>query len=159
MYGGYSYVNPNFTISSTNSADLYSAFGAAFGAFIGAMIGFIIVIGIISIIVLIARWQMFKKANRKPWESLIPIHSEIVELELGGVETYWWFLNLCVLVPFVGWIGALVLHFWRSIALSKAFGKETGFGVLMAFFPFVCYPILAFGSAEYVGPEKKETKK
>lgn len=110
-----------------------------------------------SIIVLIARWKLFKKAGRKPWESLIPIHSDIVEFELGGIETYWYFLNYAVLIPiiglFLGWIPVLVLNFWRSIALSKSFGKSTGFGVLMAFFPFLGYPILAFGNSQYIGPQ------
>lgn len=150
LYGSNYYSNPY---------DAGAVFGAAFGAFIGAFIGVLIVVGILAVIIIIARWQLFKKADRKPWEAIIPIHSDIVELELGGIETYWWFLTLCSVIPFVGWIGAVVLHFWRSIALSKAFGKETGFGVLMAFFPFVCYPILGFGSAQYVGPQdKKETK-
>ena len=27
----------------------------------------------------------------------------------------------------------------------------------MEFFPFVCYPILAFGNAEYVGPQTNVT--
>jgi hypothetical protein len=36
--------------------------------------------------------------------------------------------------------------------LAKSFGKTTGFGVLMIFFPAIMNPILAFGSSRYVGP-------
>jgi hypothetical protein len=35
--------------------------------------------------------------------------------------------------------------------LSKSFGKEVGFTLGMLFLPLIFYPILAFGSAEYVG--------
>jgi hypothetical protein len=36
--------------------------------------------------------------------------------------------------------------------LSKSFGKGAGFTVGMLFLPIIFYPILAFGSAQYVGP-------
>ena len=41
-----------------------------------------------------------------------------------------------------------------SISLAKAFGKDTGFGIGLAFLGFIFLPILAFGSAEYVGPQE-----
>lgn len=108
-----------------------------------------------AIVTIIAKWIVFKKANVDGWESLIPIHSEVVELQLGGIKTYWYFLNLIVICG----IGPIILSFWKSIALAKAFGKGTGFGVLLALFPFVCYPILAWGNAEYVGPQNNEIPK
>ena len=108
-----------------------------------------LVIIALAVLVMVARWIVFKKANIGGWESLIPVHNGIVELQLGGVQTYWYFLNLIVICG----IGPLIYSFWKSIALAKSFGKGTGFGVLLAFFPFVCYPILAFGNAQYVGPQ------
>lgn len=145
------------TYPSSTSSDIVSTFGAAAGAFFATFAVFFIGIIIVSIIVLIARWKLFKKAGRKPWESLIPIHSDIVEFELGGIETYWYFVNYVVLIPFLGWffgwIAIIAINFWRCIALSKSFGKSTGFGVLMGFFPFVAYPMLAFGNSQYIGPQ------
>ena len=126
---------------------------AGIGAIVATILGLGAMFWIIAIALLVltyvAKWKLFKKANIDAWEALIPVHNDIVELKLSGVKTYWYFLNLIVLCG----IGPLVFLFWKSIALSKAFGKGTGFGVLLAFFPFVCYPILAFGSAQYVGPE------
>jgi hypothetical protein len=40
-----------------------------------------------------------------------------------------------------------------AIALAEKFGKGAGFGIGLAFLPFIFYPILGFGSATYVGPK------
>ena len=37
-----------------------------------------------------------------------------------------------------------------SNELSKAFGKDTGFTVGLILLPFIFYPILGYGSAEYL---------
>ena len=141
--------------------DVEAVIGGFLGAFLGLFIGLIITIGIIALLVTISKWFLFKKANRKPWESLIPVHNTIVEMEMGGLETYWYFLNFTALIPFVGlfigWVGPVVLVFWKNIMLAKAFGKSAGYGVLLTFFPFVMYPVLAWGSAKYVGPQVEKT--
>jgi hypothetical protein len=51
------------------------------------------------------------------------------------------------------------IRFWRSIKLAHSFGKGTGFGIGLALLPVVFYPILAWGSAQYIGPQtqKRET--
>ena len=126
-----------------------TAIGAVVATILGLGAIFWLIVIALLVLTYVAKWKLFKKANIDGWEALIPVHSDIVELQLGGVKTYWYFLNLVVLRG----IGPLIFSFWKSIALSKAFGKGTGFGVLLAFFPYVCYPILAFGSAQYVGPE------
>ena len=141
-----------YTTSNVDTQQLANALGSAFGAILGVGILFWLVAIALGILTIVAKWKVFKKANIPGWESLIPIHSDVVELQLGGIQTGWWFLNLIVICG----IGPLVIHFWKSIALAKAFGKGAGFGVLLALFPFVCYPILAFGSAEYVGAPEKE---
>ena len=142
-----SFSSDNLTRYSSTNGD------AGIAAVIATILGLGAIFWLITIalvvLTLVARWKLFKKANVDGWEALIPIHSDIVELKLGGIKTYWYFLNI---IAFCG-IGPLIIAFWKNIALSKAFGKGVGFGVLMTFFPFVCYPILAFGSAQYVGNE------
>ena len=152
MYSSY-YSTPYTTTAST-AASTANVEGIV-ATILGLGILFWLVCIAVIVLILVARWKVFKKANVDGWEALIPIHGDIVELQLSGVKTYWYFLNLIAICG----IGPLVLLFWKSIALSKAFGKGTGFGVLMAFFPFVCYPILAWGNAEYVGPQNNETPK
>lgn len=131
------------TSSAASSPDIDGIIGAILG--LGVLFWLLIIA--LSILVMVAKWKVFKKANVDGWEALIPVHNDIVELKLGGVKTYWWFLNLIIICG----IGPLVFSFWKSIALAKSYGKDTLFGVLLALFPFVCYPILAWGKAEYVG--------
>ena len=45
----------------------------------------------------------------------------------------------------------IVVEMKLYIALAKAFGKGTGFGVLTFFFAPICLAVLGFGSAEYEG--------
>ena len=158
MYDSYygSYSSPYYdTYSSgltSSSADL-DGIGGLIGVFAGIGIFMWILIIAAVVLTLVGRWKMFKKAGVDAWESLIPVHANIVEMKLGGVATYWYFLNLIAILG----IGPLIVHFWTSIALAKSFGKGTGFGVLLALFPFVCYPILGFGNAQYVGPSNGNT--
>ena len=152
MYGtNYSSMYTPKTTTTLPSAEI----GAAIGAFLAAFAIFFIVLAVVTVVVLIAQWKMFKKAGRKPWEALIPVHNFIVEMELAKIETYWYFLTLLVCIPFIGWIAPIVLYFWKNIELAKAFGKSTGFGILLSLLPFVGYPMLGFGNAEYQGNNKE----
>lgn len=152
MYGSlgsdYSILNElSSNSASYSSVNSNAAIATALATIAGIGIFVWLILIALSILILVAKWKLFKKANIDGWEALIPIHADIVEMKLGGMKTYWYFLNLIAICG----IGPLIVAFWKNIVLSKAFGKGAGFGVLMTFFPFVCYPILAFGSAQYVG--------
>ena len=54
---------------------------------------------------------------------------------------------LLLFVPFVNLYVAVV----STLELAKSFGKSTSFGVLMLFFPVIMYPMLGFGSSQYLG--------
>lgn len=123
---------------------------AAISIILGLGLIFWLICLCLVILTIVAKWKVFKKANVDGWECLIPIHNEVVELKLGGIKTYWYFLNLL----FICGIGPIILSFWSRIELAKAFGKGAGFGVLMVFFPYICYPILAWGNAEYKQPDE-----
>ena len=151
----YSYYDDNYPSRYSEYDDIASGVGAVL-AILGSLFIFILILGIAGIVALIAKWSVFKKANVDGWEALIPVHNEVVELKLAGIKTYWYFLNLLVF-PLA--VGPIILSFWRSIKLAHSFGKGTGFGIGLALLPVVFYPILAWGSAQYIGPqtEKRET--
>ena len=155
MYGNFtSFSNFNTALNSINTPSAIAIPRSTNPAITREQLLWTIAITIIlSIVIIIARWQIFKKAGKKPWESLIPIHSGIVEMEIGKIETYWYFLNLLIVIPILGWIAPIFLYFWTNIALSKAFGKGIGFGILLSLIPVIGYPILGFGNAEYQGKE------
>lgn len=149
--GYYDYYSsyPTSTYSSSSSTGL-NGLVAALGAF---FIILLIVCIAVAILTIIGQWKMFKKAGKEGYISLIPVYNVIEEMKLGGMPIYWFFLNYCAFIPLIGWIGPLVLVFWKNIKLAQAFGKGAGTGVLLTFFPFVMYPVLGLGKAQYVGPQ------
>lgn len=136
-----------YSSSSSISDDQVAAIIATV---MGMYVGIWIIAIALAILVLVAKWKLFKKAGVDAWEALIPVHNSIVELKLGGVKTYIYFLNLIMILG----VGPLIFLFWKDIMLAKSFGKGAGFGVLLALLPWIGYPILAFGKAEYIGPQE-----
>ena len=61
-------------------------------------------------------------------------------------------ITLLLLIPFVNVIYTCILIPYK---FAKCFGQSTLFSVLNIFFPYVCYLIMAFGSAQYIGPYTK----
>ena len=94
-----------------------------------------------------AKWKIFTKAGKPGWASIVPIYDIVVLMEIINKPLWWVVL---ILIPFVNIIiGVIIL-----IELAKVFGKSSGFGVAMLFFPYVCMPILAFGDATYQGGDE-----
>jgi uncharacterized membrane protein YoaK (UPF0700 family) len=57
----------------------------------------------------------------------------------------WWIVLL--VIPIVNFIILIIL----AVAIANNFGKGAGFGLGLAFLSVIFCPILAFGSAQYVG--------
>ena len=120
--------------------------GGAAGGVFGAL--FLIYL-VVLVFYLWVGWKIFVKAGKPGWAVIIPIYNLYVMLEIVGRPAWW--LILC-LIPFVNFIVLIILIF----DTAKSFGKDTGFGLGMLFLGFIFYPILAFGSAKYVGPAAKK---
>ena len=153
-----------------------TSYGAAAGAAAGIAVGmiiFFVIIGLFGIaaavLEIVGQWKMFKKAGKEGYIALIPVYNTITEMKMAGMPLYYWFINYCAIIPWIGSIGVIVFLFWKNIELAKSFGKGAGTGVLLTFFPYVMYPIIGLSSNyEYVGPNgekaaeepaKKEEKK
>ena len=110
----------------------------------GGIIGMVFMVAWLAITVLVIAgfWKTFVKAGEPGWAILVPIYNVIVLLKIAGKPT-WWFLLF--LVPVVN----LVIGIMVAIAIANNFGKGTGFGIGLALLPFVFYPMLGFGDAEY----------
>lgn len=103
------------------------------------------VVFLLVIVAIIAGiWKVFTKAGKPGWACLIPIYNVIVLLEIAGKPTWWVILYL---IPIVGLVIAIIV----AIDVGKAFGKDTGYGLGLAFLPFIFYPLLGFGDAQYQG--------
>ena len=86
-------------------------------------------------------WKTFVKAGEPGWAAIVPIYNVITILKLGGKPWYW------AIVPIVGPIMLII----AEIELAKRFGKGTGFGIGLAFLPFIFFPMLGFGGASVSG--------
>ncbi|MCD6367121.1 MAG: signal peptidase I [Bacteroidales bacterium] len=113
---------------------------------IGIGIGFGIFFVGIMVLMIIAKWKVYEKANQPGWAVLIPIYNTLVFLQIVGKPWWWLFL---MLIPYVN----LIFIVWASNMLSKSFGKEEAFTVGIVLLPYVFYPIIAFSKdINYLGP-------
>jgi hypothetical protein len=110
----------------------------------GSVIGLIISLAF-GLLLLVALWKIFSKAGRPGWISLIPIYNAYVLLKMASKPGWWLILFF---VPFVNFVIAILF----VVGLARNFGKGGGFVVGLIFLPFIFYPILAFGDAQYSGP-------
>ena len=104
-------------------------------------LGLIIYLAIV-VLMIVSLWRVFVKANEPGWASIIPIYNVIVLLRI--VDKPWWWLFL-LMIPLVN----IVIGIMVMVALAKSFDKGGMFAVGLILLPFIFYPILAFGDAEY----------
>ncbi len=115
------------------------------------VVGMIFVLAFAAFIIA-SMWKVFVKAGQPGWAAIVPIYNYYVMIKIVGRPTWWLALFFAGIIPFVGGIISLVAMIIISIDMAKSFGKGAGFGVGLALLSPVFYPILGFGSAQYVGP-------
>ena len=96
----------------------------------------------VIIFMVASMWRVFEKAGQPGWSVLIPIYNIYIMLKIAG-KPGWWLVLL--IIPLVN----LIIEIMIYIAIANKFGKGGGFVVGLIFLPFIFFPILAFGSAEY----------
>ena len=111
---------------------------------LGTMSGIESLVGLsIVILIIVSMWKVFKKANQPGWAVIVPIYSTYIMLKIAN-KPGWWLLLL--LVPLLN----LVIIGIMYSEIAKMFGKGIGFAFLLFFLPFIGFPILAFGNAQYM---------
>jgi len=107
-----------------------------------------VILGLIYLAVVIlciaGAWKMFKKAGKPGWGCIIPFYNTYLMTQIGGLPIVWFILTF---IPIANIVAAFVI----AIAIAKSFGKGGGFGVGIVFLPFIFYPVLGFGDAQYKG--------
>lgn len=101
---------------------------------------------VVFVLIIVANWRIYEKAGKPGWTAIIPIYNVLILLEIIGKP--WWWLLLMIFVP----LGSLIWGIWSTNLLAKSFGKNEGFTVGLILLPFIFYPILGFGNAEYQEP-------
>ena len=118
----------------------YSSSGGSGGA-----AGLAVFYVIVFVIYVAALWRIFTKAGQAGWKAIIPIYNLYVILKIVGRPGWWLLLYLIPIVDIV--IAIIVL-----VDLCHSFGKSGVFAIGLLLLPIVFYPILGFGSAQYLGP-------
>lgn len=104
---------------------------------------------LVLILILASLWKVFTKAGKPGWGCIVPVYNVILLLEIAG-KPIWWVILL--FIPLVSIVIAILV----SIEVGKAFGKSSAFGLGLALLPFVFYPMLGFGSAQYQGAKASQ---
>lgn len=123
---------------------MYSSDEALYAGMAAAMGTYSIIVLIVAVLMIVAMWKIFTKADEPGWASIVPIYNLYVMYKISFGNGW---LFLLTLVPFVGAVMAIIMCF----KLSKAFGHGVGFGFGLLFLSPIFYLILAFGSSDYVG--------
>jgi hypothetical protein len=123
-----------------------------------ALIVILLAIGILD---LAATWKVFVAAGKPGWACIVPFYQGWTLAKIGGKPAWW---GLFIIFNFslqnsdkhviprglftflsVVSLGSLILNIIISIGVAKNFGRSALFGVLLALFPFIGYPIMAYG--------------
>lgn len=115
-------------------------------------------------------YRVFQKMGMPGWKGIIPFYNMYNLYDKVWESKHFWGYLLAQIVLGIPmgdassllvsltdlalWVLLIVVELKLYIALAKAFGKGTGFGVLTFFFAPICLAILGFGSSEYNGAKK-----
>ena len=105
----------------------------------------LIVTAVLSLFYIACYWIIFTKAGYPGWASLIPIYNTLVFIWMAGKPTWW------IILLFIPLVNIIILIMLLA-GFCENFGKGVGFAIGLIFLGFIFLPILAFGSAEYIGP-------
>jgi uncharacterized membrane protein YhaH (DUF805 family) len=114
--------------------------GGIFAALFGGV--FLLVGLVVFVIVVAGMWKVFEKAGEPGWAAVIPIYNVIVLVKIAGREMWW---VLLFLLPCANFVAAVMI----SLDIARKFGKDPLYGIGLAFLPFIFYPMLGFGDAQY----------
>lgn len=106
---------------------------------------FIVIIYLaIIVLTIVGLWKVFQKAGRPGWAAVIPFYNMYVATEVARLGILWFIL---MFIP----VASIVASIMISLKIAENFGKSGGFGIGLWLLPFVFYPMLGLGDAQYQG--------
>lgn len=133
------------------------------------LIIFLVIAIIFSVLEIIGKWKLYKKAGKNGWEAIIPYYNNWVLVEISGCK--WWFFLIIIFsslislnisfdinetsqlnfnyLELVGSIINFLALYCVNYNICKKCNKSTGYAVGLTILPFIFYPILGFGSSKY----------
>ena len=101
-----------------------------------------LMMAIVMVGTFVGMWKVFEKAGQPGWAGIVPIYQTyVMVVDIAKMDVMWFILS--IFVPFAGIV--------PMIEVAKKFGKDTLYGLGLAFLPFIFWPMLGFSAAEYQG--------
>ena len=116
--------------------------------------------------------KMYRKAGEAPWKAFIPVYNAYNNYKISwNGKMFFLSAALYILVTalsnsamlaaqlavIAAGIALLVVTFKQNIKMAKLFGKGTGTGIALIFFPGITSLILGLGKAEFQGQAIENT--
>lgn len=111
-------------------------------------------------------WRIYSKAGQPGYIAIIPVYGAYVRFKIAfGNSDYFKAYTILVIIDMLLFmageyvssilltIASSILYVICNVKLSRAFGKRGRFNVGVALIPYIFLGILAFGDAEYEGPQ------
>lgn len=103
------------------------------------------------VVLIIAAWNLFKKAGKPGWAAIVPFYNTWVMVQIAKLSPLWFIL---LFIPLANLVAIVVIYH----NLSKVFGRGVGTTLLMLFFPYITFPYLAFSkNVVYVDAASAQT--
>ncbi len=126
---------------------------------IGILLVVLLVMIAWAVFYIIGMWKLFTKAGRPGWAAIVPFYNDYVLCEVAGLNWYWFLIGLIPTIVGLFVDSSMISGLMNLVSifvnvniyfnLSKKFGKDTGWVVLMVFFGFVMLPIYGYNKAVY----------
>lgn len=121
---------------------------AASGATVAASGVVTLIYFAVIILCFVALWKIFVKAGKPGWACIIPFYNSYCMFDIA-MGNGWLFLLM--FIPIVN----IIMSIFAMYKLAQAFGKGIGFTLGLIFLSLIFICILAFGDAEYIGPNNQ----
>lgn len=124
---------------------------------------------IIAVLQVVSIWFMYEKAGDRGWKAIIPFYGDYTMYKLTWNKSVFWIVlviavisgvfsaigqSWAIWIAFVAAIAYMVIYIISKYKIAKAFGHGIGYTLGLIFLGEIFYPIIGFGSSEYVGPDK-----
>ena len=134
--------------------------GAALGLGIGILIFWIVFAIAIYCVQAFFLSRIFKKAGLTEWWAWVPFLAQWKFLELGGQQGWLILLCLASIIPFIGWIGAVVASVFMIISaynIGLKLHKESSWVVLYIFVSIVWLGICGLDKSKWDASKGKKS--
>lgn len=106
---------------------------------------FYLIILSVYVLLVIAWWNIFKKAGEDGWKSLIPFYNTYILFKISWGNGWLFLLDF---IPVIGFVTNVIMN----VKLSRSFGHGTGFAIGLILIPNLFTLILGFDNSVYHGP-------